>query len=94
MPTSIVDLFGNRRTPNPPPGMRGFNSYAAGNKYYGGGRNFPNMGPVSGQGMLGYSQRDNEAQAKKSAILRRLKSQQTGNPMNKNVLSASVGGVY
>lgn len=94
MPQSIVDLFGNTRVPNPPPGMKGFNPYAAGNKYYGGGRSFPNMGPVSGQGMLGYNQRDNEAQAKKSAIMRRLKGQQTGNPMNSNVLNANVGGVF
>lgn len=91
---SIVDLFGNKRVPNPPPGMKGFNPYAAGNKHYGGGRNFPNMGPVSGQGMLGYNQRDNEARAKKNAILRRLKGQATGNPMNANVARANVGGVY
>lgn len=90
---SIVDLFGNRKAPNPPPGMRSFNAYSAGNKYYGGGRSFPNMGPVSGQGMLGYNQRDNEARAKKAAILRRLKGQSSGNPMNANVLTGNVGGV-
>lgn len=94
MATSIVDLFGNRKAQNPPPGMRQFNSYAAGNKYYGGGRNFPNMGPVSGQGTLGYAQRDNEAKAKKNAILRRMRGQSTGNPMNGSVLSGNVGGVF
>lgn len=94
MPGSIVDLFGNRKAPNPPPGMSQFNAYAAGNKYYGGGRNFPNMGPVSGQGMLGYSQRDNEAKAKKNAILRRMKGQSTGNVMNKAVMDSNVGGVF
>lgn len=81
---SIVDLFGNKPTPNPPPGMRGFNSYAAGNKYYGGGRSFPNMGPVSGTGMQGYAQRDNEAKARKSAIQRRMRSQNSGSPMSNN----------
>lgn len=89
MPSSIVDLFGNRPVPNPPPGRGSFNPYAAGNKTYGGGRRMPNIGPVSGMGMMGYNQRDNEAQAKKSAILRRLKGQATGNPMNRNV-----GGAY
>lgn len=94
MPASIVDLFGNKPVPNPPPGMKSFNSYAAGNKHYGAGRAFPNMGPVSGQGMLGYNQRDNEASAKKNAILRRMRGQASGNPMNKNVLGGNVGGKY
>lgn len=92
MPSSIVDLFGNRRAQNPPPGRGSFNAYAAGNKYYGSGRSFPNMGPVSGQGMLGYNQRDNEAKAKKAAILRRLKGQASGNPMNANVMTGNMGG--
>lgn len=94
MPSSIVDLFGNKTVSNPPPGMRNFNAYAAGNKYYGGGRNFPNMGPVSGKGMLGYNQRDNEAKAKKAAILRRMRGQSSGNPMNANVMAGNVGGVF
>lgn len=94
MPASIVDLFGNKPVPNPPPGMKSFNPYAAGNKHYGGGRGFPNMGPVSGQGMLGYNQRDNAASAKKNAILRRMRGQASGNPMNKNVLGSNVGGSY
>lgn len=90
----IVDLFGNKPVPNPPPGMRGFNAYAAGNKYYEGGRPFPNIGPVSGSGRLGYDKRDNEAQAKKNAVLRRLKGQMTGNPMNSNVTGSSFPGVF
>lgn len=94
MPGSIVDLFGNKRVPNPPPGIGQFNPYAAGAKRYGGGRNFPNMGPVSGLGMLGYNQRDNEAKAKKAAIMRRMKSQGSGNPMSAGILSGNVGGVF
>lgn len=94
MPASIVDLFGNRPVPNPPPGMRGFNSYAAGNKYYGGGRNFPNMGPVSGIGMQGYARRDNEGKARKDAIMRRMKGQMSGNPSNANVAGSSFPGVF
>lgn len=81
-----MDQFGNRRVPNPPPGQGQFNPYAAGNKHYGGGRSMPNIGPVSGSGQLGYAQRDNEAMARKQAILRRLKGQLSGNPMNMNVL--------
>lgn len=82
-----MDQFGNKRVPNPPPGASQFNSYAAGNKHYGGGRNMPNIGPVSGSGQLGYAERDNQAKARKDAILRRLKGQMGGNPMNFNVLS-------
>lgn len=94
MPGSIVDLFGNKPVPNPPPGMKGFNAYSAGNKYYGSGRNFPNMGPVSGTGMQGYSQRDNEAKARKSAIQRRMRGQMSGNPMSSNVQGNSLSGVF
>lgn len=72
--SSIVDLFGNKPKPNAPPGMRGFNAYAAGNKTYGGGRNFPNMGPVSGDAKAGYAERDNKARARKAAIMRRMKN--------------------
>jgi hypothetical protein len=94
MPGSIVDLFGNKPTPNLPPGMRGFNSYAAGNKFYGGGRKFPNMGPVSGTGMQGYSERDNSASARKNAIMRRMRGQMSGNPMSSNVQGNSLSGVF
>jgi hypothetical protein len=89
---AMADLFGNNRVPNPPPGMGGFNSYAAGNKRYGGGRSMPNIGPVANP--QGYSERDNKALARKNAILRRLKGQQTGNPMNKNVLNFIGGGGF
>ena len=82
-----MDRFGNKRVPDPPPGANQFNSYAAGNKHYGGGRSMPNIGPVSGSGQLGYAERDNQAKARKAAILRRLKGQMGGNPMNFNVLS-------
>lgn len=85
-----MDKFGNRRVPNPPPGFSGFNSYAAGKKIYGGGRSMPNIGQVSGMGQMGYNKRDNEAKARKNAILRRLRGQLSGNPMNANVL----GGGY
>jgi hypothetical protein len=83
----IVDLFGNGRVPNPNPSnpVGGFNSYAAGSKTYGAGRSMPNIGPVSGSGTLGYAQRDNEAKARRDAVLRRLKGQQLGNPMNQAV---------
>lgn len=80
-----MDFFGNRRVPDPKPGTP--NPYSAGKKHYGGGRSMPNIGPVSGPGMLGYSQRDLKAQARKDAIKRRLKGQQSGNPMNKNVMN-------
>lgn len=90
-----MDAFGNRRVPNPPPGFGNFgsqfNPYAAGNKRYGGGRSMPNIGPVSGQGQMGYAQRDNQAKARKEAILRRLQGQMSGNPMNMNVLMG--GGI-
>jgi hypothetical protein len=88
----IVDLFGNNRVPNPPPGSGGFNRYSAGAKRYGGGRSMPNIGPVAN--MQGYRERDNEAAARKAAILRRLKGQATGNPMNKNVLNFLGGGGF
>lgn len=86
-----MDLFGNRRIPNPPPG-KGFNSYAAGKKHYGAGRSMPNIGPV--RHMLGYRERDNKAKARKSAILRRMESQRSGNFMSPSILSGNSGGVY
>lgn len=87
-----MDAFGNRRVPNPPPGFGSqFNPYAAGNKRYGGGRSMPNIGPVSGQGQMGYAQRDNQAKARKEAILRRLQGQMSGNPMNMSVMMG--GGI-
>lgn len=79
-----MDAFGNRRVPDKPPGFSGFNKYAAGRKVYGGGRSMPNIGPV--QNMQGYAERDNKAQARKQAILRRLKGQMSGNPMSPNIM--------
>lgn len=83
-----MDLFGNGRVPNPKPGS-GFNSYAAGKKHYGGGRSQPNIGPVSPTGLMGYMNRDQEVKARKDAIMRRLKAQQMGNPMNPNILGVN-----
>ena len=91
--SSIVDIFGNKKVPNPPPGMSGFNSYAAGNKFYGAGRSMPNIGLMGGDGMAGYAERDNKAKARKDAIMRRLRGQQTGNPLNSNVTGSSYMGV-
>lgn len=86
MPTPANNFFGNKRVPNPAPGSNtGFNSYSAGKKSYGAGRSMPNIGAVSGSGMLGYAKRDNENKARKDAIMRRLKGQQTGNPMNRAI---------
>lgn len=84
------DFFGNQRVPNPKPGASSsFNSYAAGSKRYGGGRSMPNIGAMSSQGLMGYATRDQSAKARKDAIMRRLKAQQTGNPMNPNILGVS-----
>ena len=89
---SIVDIFGNNRVPNPPPGRGGFNAYSAGTKHYGGGRSMPNIGPVMNK--LGYSERDNKAGARKRAVLRRLQGQNTGNPLNSAILSFLSGGAF
>ena len=59
----------------------GFNAYAAGDKVYGGGRDFPTMGPVD---PMGYRERDLKTKAKRNAMLRRLKA---GN--SKNFMSSS-----
>ena len=81
-----MDFFGNKRVPNRPPGFTGFNPYAAGKKVYGGGRSMPNIGPVSGQGQMGYSERDNKAAARKKVLLRRMRGQMSGGPMNSNIM--------
>lgn len=54
----------------------GINPYSAGEKIYGGGRYFPTSGPVD---KTGYRERDLRTQARRNAILRRLKAQQSGN---------------
>lgn len=56
-----------------------FNSYSAGNKVYGAGRSFPTMGPVD---KLGYRERDRAARAKRNALLRRMKSGNSGKYMS------------
>jgi hypothetical protein len=53
-----------------------FLPYAAGNKIYGGGRDAPNIGPVD---PMGHRERDLKYQARRSAMLRRLKAKQSGN---------------
>jgi hypothetical protein len=50
--------------------------YAAGNKIYGGGRDAPNLGPVD---PAGYNERDLKYQARRDAMLRRLKAVQGSN---------------
>lgn len=52
------------------------NAYAAGDKIYGSGRSNPTMGPVGDR--LGYVERDAKAKARRNAILRRLKANQSG----------------
>ena len=54
----------------------GFNPYAVGNKIYGGGRSFPTSGPVD---KLGYRERDLVTKSRRSAILRRMKSNASKN---------------
>lgn len=80
-----MDKFGNRKLPNKPPGFKGFNPYSAGTKHYGAGRSMPNIGPVRNK--QGYDERDNKAKARKNAILRRLKGQYKGNPMNPKMMA-------
>lgn len=86
--------FGGRPVPNKPPGFTTYNPYAAGAKRYGGGRSMPNIGPVSGQGQMGYAERDLKAAARKKALLRRLGGQKSGDPMNPNILKADWAGGY
>lgn len=49
--------------------------YAVGNKVYGGGRPMPNIGPVD---KMGYRERDLKHEARRNAILRRLKDKSKG----------------
>jgi len=88
----IADLFGNRRVPDPPPGQKAFNPYAAGNKHYGSGRPMPTIGPVASP--QGYDERDNRAKARRNAIMRRLQGADTGNPMNSAVMGYATKGVF
>lgn len=88
----IANMFGGQRVPNSPPGQKAFNPYAAGNKRYGAGRPMPNLGPVASP--QGYDERDNRAEARKNAILRRMKGAGTGNPMNSSVMGYTSKGVF
>lgn len=89
-----MNFFGNGRVPDKPPGFRGFNSYAAGRKMYGGGRSMPNIGPVSGEGQSGYNERDNKAAVRKKLLLKRLQGQMSGSPMNPNIMVSDWMGGY
>jgi hypothetical protein len=53
-----------------PTGGAAFDSYAAGKRHYGSGRNAPNVG--KSVGMAGYGKRDAEASNRVSALQRRL----------------------
>lgn len=50
--------------------------YSAGNKIYGGGRDAPNLGPVD---PMGHRTRDLKYQARRDAMLRRLKAMKNQN---------------
>jgi len=52
-----------------PKGAGGYNNLSAGNKAYGGGRPYPNMGKTSASGKAGYAARD----ARRRAIVNRNK---------------------
>jgi hypothetical protein len=56
--------------------------YAVGNKVYGGGRDAPNIGPVDKEG---YRERDLKYQARRAAMLRRLKAKSKGHYMSPDV---------
>ena len=56
--------------------------YAAGDKIYGGGRDAPNIGPVN---PAGYRERDLKYQARRDAILRRMKAIQSGDYQSPDV---------
>lgn len=57
--------------------------YSVGNKIYGGGRSFPTMGPVD---KMGYAVRDKVHEARRDAVLRRLKAVQKGNNMSADAM--------
>lgn len=53
-----------------------YNPYSVGDKIYGGGRDAPNIGPVD---PTGHRERDLKYDARRSAMLRRLKAIQSSN---------------
>lgn len=87
----IADYFGNKSVPNKP-GSKIYNPYAAGGKRYGSGRAMPTLGPVSQP--QGYDERDNRAQARKNAILRRMQGQQSGNPLSSGIINYISKGAF
>jgi hypothetical protein len=88
----IADYFGNKRVPTPIGGQKPLNPYAAGHRSYGSGRPMPNIGPVAHP--QGYEERDNRAQARKNAILRRLKTQASGNPSGAGLVNYISRGAF
>lgn len=57
-----------------------FNPYGAGQKLYGSGRSAPNIGPTNSP--EGYYTRDRKAKARRNAMLRKMKADQSGRRMN------------
>lgn len=83
------------QTPNVGPNANaratGFNAFAAGDKRYGAsGASAPNIGPTAN--LVGYRERDLQANARKNAILRRMKDNQRGNPAAANLENTPGGG--
>lgn len=65
----------------------GFNPYAAGSKRYGiTGRPNATSGPVSPEGQQGYDERDQNARAMRTAMLKRMQAAQNGNYMSQDYL--------
>jgi hypothetical protein len=62
--------------------MEQFLPYAVGNKIYGAGRPYPNIGPSD---KLGYRERDRRAAARRAALLRRLMAMQNSDYMSPDV---------
>ncbi len=60
-----------------------FNPYAVGNKIYGGGRSFPTSGAVD---PTGYRERDLQTKARRDALLRRMRAQNSGKYMSADYL--------
>lgn len=57
--------------------------YGTGKKRYGmAARSAPNVGPISGQGLQGYAERDKRVKMRRNALLRRMKAKQQGRFMS------------
>jgi hypothetical protein len=70
-----------------------YNPYAAGAKKYGlSGRSAPNVGPTDFEGMKGYHQRDQKAQARKQAALQMMQAAQKSQYMNPAYLRGQASG--